>query len=216
MGKLFSSLLHKMAILVAIALALLGFAAPVAQATPFTMTVPVTGVALPTQYPQAGGVAIVMTGVNGNIYYQFSDPTGAFVGFQNTGTPAAFRGNPFTINNPIALDCGFRACVDYFGGAIAQIDVRFSAYDGDTQVGGFDQNNITLRMNGFDVGNWSGRTTEITNDAGTTSFGTENGFGNNTFNTGWFSSTNAALLANILSTGRTSTQVFDTDPNDNY
>ena len=216
MSKLVSGLWRKIVNLVVIPLALLGFATHMAQATPFTMTVPVTGVALPTQYPQAGGVAIVMTGVNGNIYYQFSDPTGAFVGFQNTGAPAAFRGNPFTINNPIALDCGFRACIDYFGGAIARIDVRFSAYDGDTQVGGFDQNDITLRMNGFDVGNWSGRTTEITNDAGTTSFGTENGFGNNTFNTGWFSSTNPTLLANVLSTGRTSTQVFDADPNDNY
>lgn len=194
----------------------MAFAAQVGQATPFTTTVPGTGVALPTQYPQAGGVAIVMTGVNGNIYYQFSDPTGAFVGYQNTGAPAAFRGNPFTINNPIALDCGFRTCVDYFGGAIAQIDVRFSAYDGDTEVGGFDYNDITLRMNGFDVGNWSNRPTEITNDAGTVAFGTDSGFGNNTFNTGWFSSTNAALLANILSTGRTSTQVYDRDPNDNY
>ena len=216
MGKLVSGLLHRIAILAVIPLALLGFSAPIAQATPFTSTVPVTGVTLPTQYPQAGGVAIVLTGVNGNIYYQFSDPTGAFVGYQNSGDPAAFRGNPFTINNPIALQCGFRSCTDYFGGAIAQIDVRFSAYDGDTQAGGFDQNDITLRMNGFDVGNWSGRNTEITNDAGTTSFGFENGFGNNTFNTGWFSSTNPALLANILTTGRTSTQVNDVDPNDNY
>ena len=216
MRKLVSSLMTKMSHLVMIPLILLVFASAHAQATPFTSTVPVTGVALPTPYPQAGGVAIVMTGVNGNIYYQFSDPVGAFVGYQNSGDPAAFRGNPFTINNPIALQCGFRSCTDYFGGAIAQIDVRFSAYDGDTQVGGFDQNDITLRMNGFDVGNWSGRTTEITNDAGTTSFGTENGFGNNTFNTGWFSSRDTALLANILSTGRTSTQVFDRDPNDNY
>ncbi len=201
---------------VAVSLYFIAISITSAQATPFTTTVPGTGVALPTEYPQAGGVAIVMTGVNGNIYYQFSDPTGAFVGFQNTGNPAAFRGNPFTINNPLPLDCGFRSCIDYFGGAIARIDVRFSAYDGDTQVGGFDNNDITLRMNGFDVGNWSGRTTEITNDAGTTSFGTENGFGNNTFNTGWFSSTNAALLSNILTTGRTTTQVFDADPNDNF
>ncbi len=188
----------------------------IAYATPFTMTVPGTGVALPDEYPEAGGVALVMTGVNGNIYYQFSNPEGAFVGFQNSGSPAAFRGNPFTINNPITLDCGFRSCTDYFGGAIARVDVRFSAYDGDTQVGGFDQNDISLFLNGFDVGNWSGRTTDNTNLAGTTSFGQVNGFGNNTFNTGWFSSTNAALLANILQTGQTSSQVFDQDPNDNY
>ncbi|CTQ48080.1 beta strand repeat-containing protein [Jannaschia donghaensis] len=202
-------------------LALLGvvatlFAAPDASATPFTTTVPDTGVQLPDSYPEAGGVAVVLTGANGNIYYQFSDPSGAFVGFQNRGTPSRFNGNPFTINDPINLECGFRSCTDYFGGSIVRMDIRFSAYDGDTQVGGFDFNRITLRINGFDVGNWSGRTTDRTNNSGTRSFGQVSGFGNNTFNTGWFSSTNPALLSNILSTNRTVTQVFDQTPNDNY
>ncbi len=187
-----------------------------ANATPYTRTVPATGVALPTQYPEAGGVAIVMTGTNGNIYYQFSDPAGAFKGFNNNGTPVAFRGNPFTINNPIVLDCGFSPCATYFGGAIARIDIRFSAYDGDTQPGGFDENDISLRLNGFNLGSWSGIATERTDNAGTTSFGMTTGFGNNTFNTAWFSSTNPALLNNILTTGSTTTQVFDSDPNDNY
>ncbi|MGR3793743.1 DUF7507 domain-containing protein [Vannielia sp. SX4] len=180
------------------------------------MTVPGAGIPLPSVYPEAGGVAIVMVGVNGNIYYQFSDPDGAFVGFQNNGQPAAFRGNPFTINNPIPLDCGIRSCTNYFGGSIAQVYIRFSAYDGDTQPGGFDQNDISLILNGTNVGSWSGLTTEITNNAGTTSFGFATGFGNNTFNTGWFSSTNQTLLNNILTSGQTSTQVFDRDPNDNY
>ena len=66
------------------------------------------------------------------------------------------------------------------------------------------------------MANLSGITTEITNNAGTQSFGTEQGFGNNTLNTVWFTSTNAALAANILSTGRTTSQVFDRDPDDNY
>jgi large repetitive protein len=65
--------------------------------------------------------------VNGDTYYQFSDPTGAFVGYQNTGNPAAFRGNPFTINNPITLNCGNTTCATYFGGAIAAMYIRFSA-----------------------------------------------------------------------------------------
>ncbi|MEY1554478.1 beta strand repeat-containing protein [Yoonia sp. R2331] len=199
----------------AVALGLIANATP-ATATPFTSTVPGSGVALPPEYPEAGGVAIVLTGSNGNIYYQFSNPAGAFRGFQNNGTPSQFRGNPFTINDPIGLDCGFRSCTDYFGGSIAQIDVRFTAYDGDTQVGGFDRNNIELVMNGFDVGNWSGLTTEITNTNGTQSFGFQDGFGNNTTNTGWFSSNNPALLANILATGQTTTQVRDRTPNDNY
>lgn len=197
-------------------LALTALAPQAAQATDFTMNVPGTSLRLPDGYPEAGGVAIVMVGANGNAYYQFSDPTGAFVGFQNTGSPTAFRGNPFTINSPIGLNCGFSDCSTYFGGSISRIYIRFSALDGDTQVGGFDQNDITLRLNGFDVGNWSNVTTQNTNVAGTVAFSTQQGFGNNTFDTGWFTSSNSALLSNILSTGQTSTQVFDRDPNDNF
>jgi large repetitive protein len=187
-----------------------------AQATNFTMNVPGTTLRLPAGYPEAGGVAIVFVGVNGNSYFQFSNPTGAFQGYSNTGTPTAFQGNPFTINSPIALDCGFSSCTTYFGGSIAQAYIRFTAYDGDTQVGGFDFNDITLRLNGFDLANWSGVNTEKTSNDGLTSFGFETGFGNNTLNTGWFSTTNAALLSNVLTTGRTTSQIFDRDPGDNF
>ncbi len=187
-----------------------------AQATTFTTTVPGTSIELPDEYPEAGGIAIVMVGVNGNIYYQFSDPANAFVGFNNRPNRSELGGNPFTINDPISLDCGFSTCRDYFGGDIAQLYIRFSAYDGDTQIGGFDQNNITLRINGFNVGNWTDVTTESTNNSGTTSFGFQQGFGNRTFDTGWFSSTNPALFDSLLDTGTTTSQVFDTDPNDNY
>ncbi len=189
----------------------------VAMATPYTENVPApTSLPLPPEYPAAGGVVIVLTGVNGNVYYQFSDPDGAFRGFNNTGTPTQFRGNPFTVNDPIQLDCGFATCSDYFGGAIARMDVRFSAFDGDTQPGGFDENDISLLINGFNVGSWSGITSEITNTNGDTSLGFTTGFGNNTFNTAWFNSTNPALLSNILSTGQTVSQVLDDDPDDNF
>ncbi len=126
--------------------ALVGLSTEVA-ATPFTMNVPGTALVLPVDYPQAGGVAMVMIGANGNAYYQFSNPTGAFVGYNNSGTPAAFMGNPFTINNPITLNCGSSTCSTYFGGAIAKIYIRFTAQDGDTSSGDFDFNDITLRMN---------------------------------------------------------------------
>ena len=203
-------------ILSAVAIFLALFAGVAADASPFTTNVPGTSLVLPAEYPEAGGVAIVMVGANGNAYYQFSNPTGAFVGFQNTGNPAAFRGNPFTINNPISLNCGYSSCSTYFGGSIANVYIRFTAQDGDTQVGGFDENDITLRLNGFDISNWSGVATQATDTAGTTVFSSGTGFGNNTFDTGWFSSTNPALLANILSTGKTTSQIFDRDPNDNY
>jgi large repetitive protein len=157
------------------ALVFVMLAATQATATNFTMDVPGTGLRLPTGYPEAGGVAIVMVGANGNAYYQFSDPTGAFQGYQTNGSPAAFRGNPFTINNPIALDCGASTCSTYFGGSIAQMYVRFSAYDGDTGPGEFDFNDITLRVNGFDVSNWSTVPTEITSTNGVTSQGSIQG-----------------------------------------
>ncbi|MGJ8609527.1 MAG: beta strand repeat-containing protein, partial [Octadecabacter sp.] len=193
------------------------FLATSVAATPYTENVPApTSLPLPTEYPAAGGVVIVLTGANGNVYYQFSDPTGAFRGFNNNGTPDEFEGNPFTVNDPISLDCGYSSCTDYFGGSIARMDVRFSAYDGDTQVGGFDEDDINLLVNGFDLGSWSGITTEITSTDGNTSLGTTIGFGNNTFNTAWFASTNSALLSNILTTGQTVSQVLDADPNDNY
>lgn len=187
-----------------------------AEATPFTTNVPGTSYSLPEEYPEAGGIAFVLVGVNGNVYYQYSDPDGAFRGFQYNGTPAEFNGNPFTINNPLTLNCGFSSCTDYFGGGLTNVYIRFSAYDGDTQVGGFDEDDISLRLNGFTVGNWSDITTDSTNATGRQSFGLVQGFGNNTFNTGWFSTTNSALLSNILTTGQTTTQVFDADPNDNY
>ncbi|MEP5631152.1 MAG: hypothetical protein ABJP79_04665 [Tateyamaria sp.] len=187
-----------------------------AWATPFTTTVPGTSITLPDDYPEAGGVAFVFIGNNGNLYFQFSNPEGAFRGFNSNGVPTQFRGNPFTINDPVVLDCGFSTCTDYFGGGIQEIHIRFSAFDGDTQVNGFDEDDISLILNGTNVGSWSGLTTEITDNAGTQSFGFANGFGNNTFNTGWFSSTNPGLLSNILTTNQTTTQVLDDDPNDNF
>ena len=124
------------------AIILTSFWSSSALATPYTENVPApTSLALPPEYPAAGGVVIVLNGANGNVYYQFSDPDGAFRGFNNSGTPTAFKGNPFTVNDPIALNCGFTDCDDYFGGSIARIDVRFSAWDGDTQPSGFDLQN---------------------------------------------------------------------------
>ena len=199
-----------------VVVALLVFGAVSADATPFTMTVPGANIPVPAEYPEAGGAVIIMVGVNGQIYYQFSDPTGAFRGRNFRGTPAQFQGNPFTINNPIPLDCGIRTCTDYFGGAIANLYIRFSAYDGDTQPGGFDENDINMVINGFDVGSWSGIQTQRTNPTGTVDQGFQTGFGNNSFNTAWFSSSNPALLNNLLTVGTTTAQVRDDDPNDNY
>ena len=161
-------------------------------------------------------MVVVLVGVSGNSYFQFSNPDGAFRGYNSNGQPTRFRGNPFTVNDPIGLDCGFSTCSTYFGGGLANVYIRFTAYDGDTQVGGFDEDNIELQLNGFDVGNWSDVATQNTNTSGTQVISSGTGFGNRTFDTGWFSSTNPALLSNILVTGQTVSQIHDDDPDDNY
>lgn len=194
-------------------LSVLLFALP-AFATPNTRVSP-DGTALPAVYPEAGGVALILYGANGNIYYQFSEPAGAFSGFQNSGQPRAFRGNPFTINTPLTLDCGVQSCPAYFGNQIVKMEVRFTALDGDTHSGGFDEDDISLLINGVNIGNWSDVPTENTNLDGTRLISTQMGFGQNTFDTGWFSTTDAGLLQGILTTQSIRTQVLDDDPNDN-
>ncbi|MGL4405637.1 MAG: DUF7507 domain-containing protein, partial [Notoacmeibacter sp.] len=188
-----------------------------ALATSFTKQVPGTSLTIPSTYPEAGGVVIVLTGANGNVYYQYVNPSTMFVGQQNNGNPAAWRGNPFQIGPSMALNCGpVVSCSTYLGGAITSMAVRFTAQDGDNKSGNFDFNDLTLRFNGFDIANWSTIATETTNTAGTTRLGSGLGFGNNTLDTGWFQTSNPALLSNVLASGTLTPTVFDRDPNDNY
>jgi hypothetical protein len=148
LGKLHFKLAEfTLSICLAALFALLG--THVALATNFTRSVPGTTLQLPAEYPEAGGVALVMVGVNGNAYFQFSDPTNAFRGFNNNANRNELEGNPFTINDPIALDCGFSLCRDYFGGGLANIYIRFSAYDGDTQPLAEQPKGFDFPPNGF-------------------------------------------------------------------
>jgi uncharacterized repeat protein (TIGR01451 family) len=201
------------------------FTALPALATPFTTTVPGTAITIPTTYPQAGGIVIVLEGVNGNVYYQFFNPSGLY-----SGTPAA---SPFNINvsPPPVLNCGVvTTCTAYLGGAIARMSVRFSANDGDAQTGEFDFNNLTLRINGFAVGGTNNMSTVVTQRTNVTTSiatsgtsiiagGTSIGFGNQTATTqvdnGWFQTTDAPFLATVLTTGSVTPTVADTDPGDN-
>ncbi len=191
-----------------------------ANATSFTTTVPGTAITIPTTYPQAGGVVIVLEGTNGNVYYQFINPSTMFQGYQNTGTPAAYQGNPFQIGPVMTLNCGpVTSCSTYLGGGVTRASIRFTAYDGDSQAGMFDFNNLNLQINGSNFGassgNWSVVATQNTDVTGTTLIGSATGFGNNTFDTGWFQSTDPAILTNILTTGSVTAKVLDSDPNDN-
>jgi uncharacterized repeat protein (TIGR01451 family) len=192
-----------------------------ALATPFTTTVPGTAITIPATYPQAGGVVIVLEGVNGNVYYQFVNPSTMFQGYQNAGTPAAWQGNPFQIGPTMVLNCGpVVSCSSYLGGGLTRMSVRFTAYDGDNQVGQFDYNNLNMRFNGSNFGasngNWSVVATQNTDITGTTLISSNTGYGNNTLDTGWFQSSDQTILNSILTSGTITATVFDSDPNDNY
>ena len=189
-----------------------------ALATPFTETVPGGNGAIPITYPRVGGTMVVLIGANGNIYYQFVNPSTQFQGFPNTGTPVGYQGNPFQLGPAQVLNCGPTACSTYFGGSIVEGYVRLTARDGDACPGNFDHNNVFFRLNGFTVSSFTGPNTERTNMAGTVSNGFENCFrnqGSTETSTAWFDiSGNAPLLNNILTVGSTTPFVFDTDPAD--
>jgi uncharacterized repeat protein (TIGR01451 family) len=203
------------------ALCVAGSYVGIASASTFTTTVPGTAITLPSTYPQAGGVVIVLEGVNGNVYYQFVNPTTMFQGYQNSGAPAAWQGNPFQIGPVMSLNCGpILSCSTYLGGGVTRMSVRFTAYDGDNQAGMFDANDLNLRINGQNFGanngNWTSVPTQNTDVTGATVISSNTGFGNNTFDTGWFQSTDPGILNSVLSTGNITATVFDRDANDNF
>jgi uncharacterized repeat protein (TIGR01451 family) len=203
------------------ALSVTGASIRLASASTFTTTVPGTAITIPATYPQAGGVVIVLEGVNGNVYYQFVNPSTMFQGYQNNGAPAAWQGNPFQIGPVMALNCGpITSCSTYLGGGATRMSVRFTAYDGDSQAGMFDFNDLNLRINGQNFGanngNWTSVPTQNTDVTGTTVISNNTGFGNNTFDTGWFQSTNPAIISSVLTTGNITATVIDADPNDNF
>ncbi|WP_299881450.1 hypothetical protein [uncultured Cocleimonas sp.] len=191
-----------------------------AQATTFTETVPNGNGAIPSTYPRVGGTMVVLIGANGNIYYQFVNPSTQFQGFQNSGTPTAYQGNPFQLGPTQTLNCGPTACIDYFGGSIVEGYARLTARDGDACPGNFDVNNVFFRLNGYTVSSFTGPYTQRTNMAGTVSNGFENCFrnqGSTETSTSWFDlGAVSGLLNDILTTGSTTPEVYDTDPNDNY
>ena len=193
--------------------------APEATATQFTETVPNGNGTIPNTYPPVGGTLFTFIGANGNIYYQFVNPSTQFEGFQYTGQPAAFRGNPFQLGPTQNLNCGTVTCSTYFGGSIVEGYARLTARDGDACSGNFDFNDVFFEVNGIRVGSFSDVQAERTSRDGTTSIGFENCFrnqGNNETSTGWYDLTNVpGLLDNILQTGSTTPFVFDDDGSTN-
>ena len=186
-----------------------------ALATTYTETVPGGNGPIPNTYPPVGGTMFVLVGANGNLYYQFVNPSTQFQGFQLTGSPAAFRGAPtFQLGPTQSLNCGIVSCADYFGGSIVEGYSRLTVRDADACPGNFDYQDVTYEVNGITVSSLSDlpADAERTNLTGTTSLGFEDCFrnANTETTTAWFDLP-GALLSDILATGGTTPFITDTD-----
>lgn len=188
-----------------------------AHATPFTTNSPAGG-NLPSGATPIGGVVLDLVGTNGERVVSQLAASGLFIGFCDGGTPVAFNGNPCTIG----IQSGFNASITgALGGGISKAAVRFTLSDGDTASGNFDENDNTLLLNGLDFGNWSGvqaQTTDSTGSVGGSFSG--GGFRDDTLDTGFFYSDDAALLSSffnsLLLTEQVKFQILDLDPYDNF
>ena len=199
-----------------------------AKATTFTETVPNGNGPIPNTYPPVGGTMFVLIGANGNIYYQFVNPSTQFQGLQLQGTPTAFLGSPkFQLGPTQTLNCGTVSCAAYFGGSIVEGYSRLTVRDADGcdastgSSGGndnFDYQDIFFEVNGIRVSSLSdlpANSVERTNFSGTSAIGTENCFRNQNgseTSTSWFDLTSVpGLLNDILSTGATTPFIHDND-----
>ncbi|MDP2110671.1 MAG: PEP-CTERM sorting domain-containing protein [Thiobacillus sp.] len=199
--------------------ALSAFAAGSVFASPFTSTSP-TGLDVTTLGASTvGGIVVDLVGTNGSHVVSQLSASSLFVGFYNGGTPAAYNGNPGTIG----IQTGFDSAVtSALGGGLQSAAFRFSLYDGDTAAGNFDVNDNDLLINGLNFGNWTAVNAQNTNSTGTALAAgmSGGGFRNNLLDTGWFFSSDAALMASLFGT-LTGTQqmvfqLWDRDPYDNF
>lgn len=166
-----------------------------------------TGQALPGGVSVIGGIVVDLVGMGGGRVVSQLPASGLFSGFNFS--------NPQTIGSQTGFNAGVLGAL---GGGITQAAFRFTLDDGDTSPGDFDFNDNSLLVNGLNFGNWSTITTGITNSAGVQS-STATGFPDDLLATGWFSSTDATLLAALFSSlESTNTLVFalqDVDAGEN-
>ncbi len=186
---------------------LLSFGANAAVVTPFTLESP-TGGALPAGVSAVGGIVADLTGINGNrVVSQVAGST-EYSGFASASEYPLLFGT----------QTGYTASVlNALGGGIAKASFRISLFDGDSQAGNFDFNQNSLLVNGLDFGNFSSVATQQTDSTGTVVMSSGYGFGDSILDTGFFSSTNGGLLAQLfssLASGVIQYRLFDATPGD--
>lgn len=182
-----------------------------AHATSFTLTSPTSGGTVAAGISPVGGIVLDLIGLNDARVTSQLAANQLFQGFYN--------------NNPgnIGTQTGFTSAVTgALGGGLKQAAIRFTLYDGDTAAGDFDFNDNKLRLNGVDFGNWSSvnaQETDANGNAGSAGF-SSGGFRDETLDTGWFSSSDAALLTSfynsVVNTQQVVYEVDDVDPGENF
>lgn len=183
----------------------------IASATPFTSTSPsglnVTSVGAST----VGGVVVDLFGLNNAHAVSQLAASSLFVGFSP---------NPVSIGTQTGFGVGVTGAL---GGGLQSASIRFSLADGDSAAGNFDDGtDLTLFINGINIGFWSTVNAENTDGLGnaTGSGFSGGGFRNNLLDTGWFHITNAvtlsSLFTSLISTEQMVFEIQDVDPGDNF
>src|SRR5262249_20525206 len=133
--------------------------------TPFTMTSPTSRGELPSGVTPVGGIVLDLVGINGRRLVAQLPASSLFRGMFDTGTPAAFRGNPGTIGIQPGSPLPILAAL---GGGLPEVAVRVTLFDGDTAAGEFDFKDNELLLNGVAIGNFSDVPTQETTEDGLT------------------------------------------------
>ncbi len=181
--------------------------------TPFTLNSPIGLEPLVSDIPPAGGIVLDLVGSGGGRIEAEVAPCQLFRGTAKCGTPASYRGDPVTLG--IQTDLSPTA-LRSLGGGLAGVAVRITTSQGGTGPGEPERNANFLWLNGFSLGNFSTVVTEQTSPDGLTALSSnpEGGFRTGSLDTGFFSSTDPALLSglyqSIVQTGQVVYQLQNT------
>ncbi len=162
--------------------------------TSFTMDSPVGLAPLNSRIMPAGGLVLDLIGANGGRIEADLGPNHMFQGFVN-----ASSANPLVLGTQPGLNA---QSLQNLGGGLSAVSVRLTMLQGATGPGEPQENSDFLLLNGISLGNLSDVATQQTDTDGQTqlSFNAAGGFRTDSLDTGFFSSTDPALLASLYQT----------------
>jgi hypothetical protein len=156
-------------------------------------TISPSGGLLPNGTSVIGGVVFDGIGLNGTRLVTQTAASTLFVGDVDG-----------LVDVDIGVQTGFSAAVlGALGGGFSTVSVRITLDDGDNAPGDFDENDNVLLVNGLDFGNFSDVSTTETNSVGDV-ISTGTGFEDGDLDTGFFTVTDAGVLASLFTSLSTS------------